>query len=54
MINIGESRRRSLNLSSKDLSFYTRDMNFNTAPGDFKLFVGTNSQNVLETNFILN
>ena len=53
LIKQGESVKVSFTLTSNDLAFYTQDMSFKAEVGEFKLFVGTNSQDVLETNFIL-
>lgn len=53
MFKRGESKTIYFTLSSDDLAFYTQDMSYKAEPGDFKLFVGTNSQDVIETRFIL-
>ncbi|MBG7630868.1 MAG: beta-glucosidase BglX [Bacteroidetes bacterium] len=53
MFKHGESKTISFTLSSDDLAFYTADMSFKAEPGVFKLFVGTNSQDVFETSFVL-
>ncbi|NLP58944.1 beta-glucosidase BglX [Lutibacter sp. B1] len=53
LLNPGESKEVSFTINSKDLAFYTRDMSFKAEPGEFKIYVGTNSQNVLETQFSL-
>ena len=50
---IGESKTIAFTLSSDDLAFYTADMSFKAEPGEFKLFVDTNSQEVIETEFVL-
>ncbi|HAG16709.1 MAG TPA: glycosyl hydrolase [Bacteroidales bacterium] len=50
----GESKVVSFTLSSEDLAFYTLDMSFKAEAGDFKIYVGTNSQAVLEKHFVLN
>ena len=49
----GESKNVSFALTSKDLAFYTADMSFKAEAGDFKVFVGTNSEDVIETSFVL-
>jgi len=49
----GASKTVTFTLTSKNLAFYTQDMSFKAEAGEFKLFVGTNSQDLLETNFIL-
>lgn len=49
----GESKTITLTLTDKELGFYDNDGNFTVEPGSFKVFVGTNSQEVLETRFEL-
>ena len=49
----GESKEVRFTLRSADLAFYDKDMHFKAEPGDFKVFVGTNSRDVLETDFVL-
>lgn len=49
----GESKNISFALTSKDLEFYTHDMSFKAECGEFKLFLGTNSQDVIGTDFVL-
>jgi beta-glucosidase len=53
MLKAGESQKVTFNLSSSDLAFYTLDMSFKAEPGDFKVFVGTNSEDVKEAAFVL-
>lgn len=53
MLAPGESKQVNFSLNKEDLAFYTRDMDFKAEPGDFKVFVGTNSQEVLEADFEL-
>ena len=48
-----ESKKVTFTLTSDDLAFYTKDMSFKAEAGEFKLFVGTNSVELLETNFTL-
>jgi beta-glucosidase len=48
-----ESKKVTFTLTSDDLAFYTKDMSFKAEAGEFKLFVGTNSSALLETNFTL-
>jgi beta-glucosidase len=47
----GETKTITFRLNQKDFSFYRRDMVFGTEPGAFKIFVGGNSRDVLETGF---
>jgi len=53
MIPGGASEEVVFRLTPDDLRFYDLDMNYVAEPGDFKLFVGTNSQEVLESSFVL-
>jgi beta-glucosidase len=50
----GETRTIEFTLTEKDLRFYNSELKFVSEPGDFKVFVGTNSVNVLEAPFTLN
>ena len=52
-LKAGESRQISFELSSEDLKFYTQNMEFKAEAGDFKVFVGGNSVDVLEAAFEL-
>lgn len=49
----GESKTISFTLTDKELGFYDNDGNYLVEPGTFKIFVGTNSNDVLETEFEL-
>jgi beta-glucosidase len=49
----GESRKISFTLTSDDLRFYTQAMEFKAEAGKFKVFVGGNSEDVLEADFEL-
>ncbi len=53
MLEPNESKKVTFTLTSDDLAFYTKDMSFKAEAGEFKLFVGTNSEELLETNFTL-
>ncbi len=46
MLKAGESKEVIFTLSANDLRFYNRQMEFTYEPGDFDLFVGTNSSEV--------
>lgn len=50
-LNPGEKRRLEFTLASAQLGFYNRDMRFAVEPGEFKVFVGTNSVDGLEASF---
>jgi len=49
----GESQTVTFTISEADLRFYNIDMDFVAEPGDFKVFVGTNSRDVTEAEFSL-
>lgn len=53
MLKPNESKKVTFTLTSDDLAFYTKDMSFKAEAGEFKLFVGTNSESLLETAFVL-
>ncbi len=47
----GESKQVIFNISAADLKFYNSVLKYAAEPGDFKVFIGTNSQNLKEGNF---
>jgi beta-glucosidase len=49
----GESKTLHFTIKDADLKFYNKDMKWTDEPGDFKVFVGGNSRDVLETGFTL-
>lgn len=49
----GESKQVSFRIDEEMLKFYNSDLKFVAEPGDFKLFIGTNSRDVKEVNFKL-
>ncbi len=49
----GESVDLEFKISADDLAFYRKDMSFGVEAGDFKLFIGTNSDDVKESLFTL-
>jgi beta-glucosidase len=49
----GESKEVTFTLSIDDLKFYNSDLNLIYEPGEFKVFIGGNSRDVKETQFIL-
>jgi len=53
LLKKGESKTVTFEIEESDLAFYRRDMSFGTEPGDYKVFVGGNSRDVLETSFKL-
>jgi beta-glucosidase len=49
----GETKDVSFTITLTDLSFYKRDMSFGTEPGKFEVFVGGNSRDTKQANFVL-
>lgn len=49
----GESKTVRFTLSANDLKFYNKDLKYTYEPGDFKIFIGTNSEVVKEADFTL-
>lgn len=52
-LEAGEKKTVTFKLTEEDLSFYKQDLSFGTEPGLFKVFVGTNSQDLKESEFEL-
>ncbi|MBC7417203.1 MAG: beta-glucosidase BglX [Pedobacter sp.] len=52
-LNPGETKEVSFKISENDLKFYNADLKYVAEPGDFKVFIGTNSADVKEANFKL-
>ena len=52
-LKAGETKTVNFTLGKKDLSFYNADLNFVAEPGEFQVFVGGNSRDVKQTNFVL-
>ena len=50
-LKAGERRRVEFTLASEHLGFYNREMRFVVEPGEFRVFVGTNSAEGLEASF---
>jgi beta-glucosidase len=53
MLKKGESKTISFTLTANDLKFFNDQLQYIFEPGDFKLFIGGNSRDVMETDFIL-
>ncbi len=53
MLKKGERREVTFDISVNDLKFYDKNMKYVAEPGAFKVFVGTNSRDVLEGEFSL-
>ena len=49
----GESKKVNFSIGINDLKFYNNELKFAAEPGDFKLFIGTNSRDTKEINFKL-
>jgi beta-glucosidase len=53
LLQPGEGKDITFTLSSNDLSFYRKDMSFGTEPGKFIVFVGGNSRDTKQAEFVL-
>ena len=49
----GETKQVSFEISEDDLKFYKSDLSYGSEPGDFEIFVGGNSRDVLKESFNL-
>ena len=49
----GESKTVTFKITIDDLKFYNSNLDYVTEPGDFKVYVGTNSRDVQEVSFKL-
>jgi len=47
----GEKKRVEFLLTTEELAFWNRDMRFTVEPGEFKVMVGANSEDLLEAKF---
>lgn len=52
-LKAGESKNISFTITADDLKFYNNDLKFVAEPGDFKIFIGTNSRDVKSADFKL-
>lgn len=52
-LNAGELKKVEFTISESDLKFYNSDLKYVAEPGDFRLFIGTNSRDVKEAAFRL-
>jgi beta-glucosidase len=50
-LKAGESATASFKITIDDLKFYNADLKWVAEPGDFKIFIGGNSQDVKEASF---
>lgn len=53
-LKMGESKVVTFSITPYMLAFHRADMSYGTEPGNYKLFIGTNSKDLKETNFRLN
>jgi beta-glucosidase len=52
-LNKGETKTIRFEISVEDLKFYNADLEFDAEPGDFEVFIGTDSTTTLKINFVL-
>jgi beta-glucosidase len=52
-LKAGETRTVNFTLGMKDLSFYNSELKFVAEPGQFQVFVGGNSRDVKQAEFVL-
>ncbi|MDN3586840.1 beta-glucosidase BglX [Pedobacter aquatilis] len=52
-LKAGETKNVTFSIAENDLKFYNSDLKFVAEPGDFKLYIGTNSKDVKEASFSL-
>ncbi len=52
-LKAGESKTITFKITTDDLKFYNDKLIYNYEPGDFKIFIGTNSEDVKEAGFTL-
>jgi beta-glucosidase len=50
-LKAGESKEVNFRVTVDDLKFYNADLKYGVEPGDFKIFIGGNSEDVKEANF---
>jgi len=53
ILKAGESKTLSFGLTVEDLKFFNKDLQWVAEPGDFKVFIGSNSRDVKEADFKL-
>ncbi|WP_412465857.1 beta-glucosidase BglX [Pedobacter sp. KLB.chiD] len=52
-LKAGERKTVTFKITENELKFYNSDLKFIAEPGDFKVFIGTNSHDVKEASFTL-
>jgi beta-glucosidase len=53
MIPKGQSKQVSFTIGAEELKFYNSALQWVAEPGDFKVYIGTSSDNVKEASFKL-
>jgi beta-glucosidase len=53
VLKAGESKDVTFTITNNDLSFYRRDMTWGSEPGKFQVFVGGNSRDLKQVEFVL-
>jgi len=53
LLKKGETKTVTFEIDESDLAFYRIDMSYGTEPVGYEVYVGGNSQDVLETSFKL-
>lgn len=53
MIKAGETRQFDFEVTEEQLSFYRKDFSYGTEPGDFEVFIGPNSNELMKASFTL-
>ncbi|WP_223198122.1 beta-glucosidase BglX [Maribacter arenosus] len=52
-LNKGETKSVTFSITIEDLKFYNYDLDYVAEPGEFEIFIGTNSDDTLKTSFRL-
>lgn len=52
-LNPGEKKQVAFRIMEKDLAFYTKDMTYKAEPGEFRIYIGTSSEELKESGFTL-
>jgi beta-glucosidase len=53
MIKAGETRQFDFEVTEEQLSFYRKDFSYGTEPGDFEVFIGPSSNELMKASFTL-
>ena len=53
MIPKGQSKQVTFTISAEELKFFNSNLQWVAEPGDFKVYIGTSSDNVKEASFKL-